>query len=122
MVTKSSTEAELYSLSHAASELIWWERLFKKLTLKLNTRPRLYCDNKQTLRVIREEAYKLHTRMRHVDVQQCWMREKYLKGELQVEWKPTSEIEADGFTKLLAPQRHKQFVEQVKLSQVNSQQ
>jgi hypothetical protein len=127
MVTKSSTEAELYGLSHAASELIWWERLFEKVALKINCKPTLYCDNLSTLRVVQEEGYKLHTRMRHVDVQQCWMREKYQKGELQVEWKPTTEIEADGFTKLLAPQRHKQYVKQVKLTQVklsrvNSQQ
>ena len=30
-VTKSSTEAELLALSHAATESIWWQRFFKEV-------------------------------------------------------------------------------------------
>lgn len=116
MVTKSSTEAELYSLSHACTELIWWSRLFVKINLKLRNKPTVLCDNRQTIRIITGDSYKLHTRMRHVDVQQCWMREKYQNKEIRVEWVGTNEIQVDGFTKILPQNKHYQYVEQLRLT------
>lgn len=117
-VTKSSTEAELYSISHAGSEMIWWNRLMQKLDLRLRHQDVLYCDNRQTLRILTSDSYRLHTKMRHVDVQQCWLKEQVLKGHVRVDWIGTNQIHADGFTKLLAPNRHIQFVEQLRLSHV----
>jgi len=71
MVTKSSTEAELYAISHAGTELLWWERIIKKLGLLLDYRPVLLCDNKQSIRIITQPGGKINTKMRHVDIQQC---------------------------------------------------
>jgi hypothetical protein len=51
-VTKSTTEAELLTLSLAGSELIWWKRLFKKVNFDLGIRPTLFCDNQQTVGII----------------------------------------------------------------------
>lgn len=114
-VTKSSTEAELYAISHTASELLWWERLFKQISLQLSTQTHLYCDNQQTLRIITQSGMRIDTKMRHVDVQQCWLREKYQEGSLRVKWIETNSMPADGFTKLLSPQNHQRFINQIRL-------
>ena len=114
-VTKSSTEAELLSLSHAGSEMIWWKRLFNQLRLQFDRTPVLYCDNLQTLRVIQKEAIKLNTKLRHVDIHQHWLRQAHQDGRLQFEWLETNDMPADGLTKLLPPQRHHEFVKQLNL-------
>jgi hypothetical protein len=44
-VTKSTTEAKLYALSRAASELIWWNNLFHQLNFKTGITLVIYCDN-----------------------------------------------------------------------------
>jgi hypothetical protein len=75
-VTTSSTEAELLSLSHAATQLIWWSRLFKQLGFKLGHKLKIYCDNKQTVDFMEKKTSKLKTRLRHVDIHQHWLRER----------------------------------------------
>jgi hypothetical protein len=44
-VTKLSTEAELLALSHAATELIWWQRFFKEVGFDTKEKQVIYCDN-----------------------------------------------------------------------------
>ena len=92
-VTKSSTDAELLALSHAGSEMVWWTRLFKYMQLTLNT-PTLYCDNLQTLRVVKSAAARAKTALRHVDIHQCWLRQEYERGHLNWEWIETSKMPA----------------------------
>src|SRR4051794_5750624 len=49
LVTRSTTEAELLSLSTVGAELQWWKRLFKGIRLDTQVEPTLYCDNLQTV-------------------------------------------------------------------------
>jgi len=44
-VTKSSTEAELLALLHAATESIWWQRFFKEVGFDTNEKQVINCDN-----------------------------------------------------------------------------
>ena len=44
-VKTSTTEAELYSLSHAAAQLYWWQRFFSQIKLDLGQEFKLFCDN-----------------------------------------------------------------------------
>lgn len=122
MVTKSSTEAELYAISHAGTELIWWERIIKRLGLLLDYRPVLLCDNKQSIRIITQPGGKINTKMRHVDVQQCWLRERHQSGDIAVDWIDSANMPADGFTKLLPINRHIAFLKQLKLRKIPEQQ
>jgi hypothetical protein len=114
-VTKSSTEAELLSLSHATSELLWWKRFFTEIRLKFDKEPAMYCDNRQTLRIIKKEAAKLDTKLRHVDIHQHWLRQEYEEGRIKFDWLPTKDMPADGLTKLLPPYKHEAFVRQLNL-------
>ena len=44
-VTRSTTEAELLSLSTAAVEIIWWQRFFKVISFNLEREFTILCDN-----------------------------------------------------------------------------
>ncbi|KAI1507080.1 hypothetical protein Ptr86124_013971, partial [Pyrenophora tritici-repentis] len=69
-VTKSTTEAELYALSHATSEFIWWNNLFDQLNFKTDITPVIYCDNKQTVGIVTKATERLQTKLKHVDIHQ----------------------------------------------------
>jgi hypothetical protein len=75
-VTKSTTEAELLALSLAGSEMAEWLRLFDGLALKLNEVPVIWCDNQQTVGIVTKKQEKLHTKLKHVDIHQNWVRQE----------------------------------------------
>lgn len=116
-VTTSSTEAELLALTVAAKEYIWWVRLFTNLNLDIKS-PIILYDNQQTLRLMKKETPKLATRLKHVDIHQCWLRQEVQEGRISVDWVESNKMIADGFTKILPSQRHKIFVEQMNLVNV----
>jgi hypothetical protein len=43
-------------------------RLFKALQFNLNRNTSIYCDNKQTIRLLTIETPKLETKLKHVDI------------------------------------------------------
>ena len=53
---------------------------------------------------------KFTTKLRHVDIHKHWLRQEVRKGTINIRWTPTAEILADGLTKALSAQRHKEFV------------
>jgi hypothetical protein len=75
-VTTSSTEAELLALSQTAKEAIFLSRLLQALIVQLNEPLTILCDNQQTLRLLNEESAKLTTKLRHVDIQNHWLRQE----------------------------------------------
>jgi hypothetical protein len=119
-VTKSTTEAELLSLSTAGSEMEWWQRFFKAIHFDPEFTPALWCDNQQTVLIATKTADKLQTKLKHVDVHHQWVRQEVAEGRLQVDWKATAEMPADGLTKILSRQRHANFVRQLGLSDLSS--
>ena len=73
------------------------------------------CDNRQTIRAFTTPAAKLTTKLRHVDIHRHWLRQEVQKGTITIQWTPTASILADGFTKALSPQKHKEFVKLIGL-------
>jgi hypothetical protein len=108
-VTTSTTEAELLSLQHTAAEAMALERLFKDISLDLQEPLKLYCDNLQTIRLVVNEGERINTRLRHVDIQNMWMKQEFKKGRFILEYLPTSEMPADGLTKNLSRQKFEHF-------------
>lgn len=117
-VTKSTTEAELLSLSRAGTEMVWWNRLFENLNLRLDTPPTLQCDNQQTLGIVTKDLPKLKTTLRHVDIHHHWLRQAHQDGSIEFEWVPTSAMAADGLTKALGGQAHCAFISRAGLATV----
>ena len=114
-VTTSSIEAELLGLSFAAKEAIATMRLFAGLRFHLDERLIIWCDNKQTIRLVAQELQRLRTALRHVDVHQCWVRQEAQRGTFSVEYIETTKMAADGMTKILPRAKFKAFVEQLGL-------
>ena len=118
-VTTSSTEAELLAISQMAKHFIWWKRFFDNLQFDIQQHPVIACDNQQTIWILTKETPKLQTALKHVDIHQSWLRQETQAGRITVHWVPTAEMVADGFTKILPPQRHQEFVRQLNLVDVN---
>jgi hypothetical protein len=114
-VIKSSTEAELVALSHAASESMRWQRLFTSIQLDLDEPHMLECDNVQTIRILTTRGPQLQTKLKHIDVHHLWLRQQVQRKDINIKWTPTASMIADGFTKALDHQKHEKFVEQLGL-------
>jgi hypothetical protein len=118
-VTRSTTEAELYALSAAGVESQYWDRFCRNIGFTLHTKKALWCDNAQTVRLVEGDADRIQTKLRHVDIHQMWLRQEVDAGRITVEWKPTADMPADGFTKLLARQKHENFIRQLGLKDIH---
>jgi hypothetical protein len=114
-VTTSSTEAELLALSQTAKEAIYLSRLLCALTVQLDEPLTIQCDNLQTIRLLVQEAAKLQTKLRHVDIHSHWLRQEVQRKTIQLQWQATSKMVADGLTKPLRKVLFRNFIEMVGL-------
>jgi hypothetical protein len=90
-------------------------RLLEDLDTDVQTRPILiYCDNTQTIRLLTEEIAKLTTKLRQVDIHHRWLRQEVSCVEI-VKYIQSSDMIADGFTKVLPLNKWKQFLKQINL-------
>lgn len=101
-VSRSSTEAEYRQLAYTAAELSWLRSLFKDLGIILPP-PTLRCDNISSLALASNPIF--HARTKHLEVDYHYVREKVIRGELQVRYISTVDQVADIFTKGLSRQR-----------------
>ena len=119
-VTTSTTEAELLSLSNTARETIALYRLFEQIQFDPEQQPRILCDNQQTVGLIQKERPQLTSKLKHVDIHNLWLRQVHLDGKVAVQWVPTTNMPADGFTKPLSAEKHSHFVRQLGLVDIAS--
>ena len=61
------------------------------------------------------EIPRVETKLRHIDIAQCWLRQEVKNGHIHVGFVPTARMIADGLTKLLPPQKHAIFIKQLGL-------
>ena len=112
-VTTSTTEAELLALEHRVKEGFALERLFRDIQLGLNCGLKFHCDNTQRIRLVVEDNARLKTRLRHVNIQNMWLKQEYRKSRLA-----TAEMPADGLTKALPRQKFDPFVRHLGLVEI----
>lgn len=109
-ITTSTTEAELLAISHAAKQLYWIKRLFSFIEFDIDQPETLNCDNKQTVDLLNREKSVFQTKLRHVDINQLWIRQEVQAKRLSVQWVNTTDMPADGLTKCLPNQKHTAFI------------
>jgi hypothetical protein len=97
--SKSSTEAELIALSDYSSQLIWTRDFLHNQGLSMNPAV-IYQDNKSTIALI-ERGRPSAELSRHINIRYFFVKDRIEQGELQLEYKPTSEMAADILTKPL---------------------
>jgi hypothetical protein len=89
-------------VERTAKEVMALQRFFKELMLDVGAPWNIFCDNQQTIRLIVGENQRISTKLRHVDIQNMWLRQEYKKGSFQVTYLPTNDMPADGLTKNLS--------------------
>jgi len=117
-VTTSTTEAELLALTNAGKAALATLRLLKGVRLAMDQPLAVKCDNQQTIRLVNSQLPRIRTALRHVDIHQCWARERVQEHDFEVQYIPTSEMKADGLTKTLNRLQFKTFVRQLGLCEV----
>lgn len=106
IVTTSTAEAEYVAASDAVKESQWLRKVVS--TLKEDSSPvRLGEDNQACLAIAGNTTSSPNTK--HVDVRLHHVKDAVAKGEVILEYVPTGEMPADGFTKALARPAFKAF-------------
>ena len=98
-VSLSSTEAEYIAASEMAREIIWLRRLCQDIGIK-QTKPTIISIDNQTAISMATEDGNLNRR-KHIDTKHHHIKEKIEDQIVELKWIPTSENEADIFTKPL---------------------
>ena len=118
-VTTSTTEAELLGLSDAARSLQWSKRFISRIQFTPDHPLSIRCDNRQTVDLLTSEQAKIDTKLRHIDIHGHWLRQEVREGRIKVIWVPTSQMVADGLTKLLPRQKHEHFVRMLRMTDIS---
>ena len=115
-IALSNAEAEYIAASEAAKEALY-------LRLTLNT---FFLMEKQIQTVILKEDNEsciligsnpeLHQRTKHIDMRYHFLRDHIKKGDIALEWTPTTDQLANGLTKPLAAAAFNRFVRGIKLT------
>jgi hypothetical protein len=111
-VVDSTTEAELYAMSAAAKQAIWWQRFYSSLPhalcpeIKESDRPTVLNDNLQTLRALKLHDSRFRTRLRHVDIKRSWIKQQVQNQSISVKHISTTSNLADAMTRIYAGNRY----------------
>ena len=121
-VATSTTDAELLSLSARSKGLLALERLIHQVGLQLPSEVthHVRCDNAQTVGIVNKNGLKINTNLRHVDIQQHWLREAQKEKKIKVSWISTEEMIADGLTKAFGSEKQETFRKALKMVPLSS--
>lgn len=114
-VALSTCEAEYFAMSIAAQEVVWKRKVMSEIGLIMKGPTLLHSDNESAISWA--GADKLPSkRAKHIDVRVHIVRDLVEKKELQVEYIPTEENDADMLTKLLGRGKLKEVMDRICLS------
>ena len=90
--------------------------MLKELDVKLNhDNMIIQCNNLQTLHLMTAEIDKLSMKLKHIDVQNHWLCQKYEQDHITVCYINSKSMIADRLMKALSLDSHRQFIEQMNL-------
>lgn len=98
VVSLSTTESEYIALGHGAKEVVWLQRMLKKLFVKCDC-IQINGDNTSAIKLASNPEF--HKRTKHIDVQYHFIREINEKGTVTLKYIKSEEQLADIFTKPL---------------------
>jgi Reverse transcriptase (RNA-dependent DNA polymerase)/Pol polyprotein, beta-barrel domain len=118
IITGSTTEAELLALANTTKEAFQLFRIFRDMQYNPDAQLKVFCDNQQALRLVKNPSLRLQTALKHVDVPHLWLRQEVQAGHVFTEYLPTSDMPADGLTKALPRGRLEVFRRQLGLTDI----
>jgi len=98
--TKSSTEAELVAVDDALPQIIWAKNFLTAQGFAVTDNV-VFQDNQSTILLERNGRRSSGKRTRHIDIRYFTVTDRITRGEMRVEYCPTSDMLADLFTKPL---------------------
>ena len=98
-VARSSTEAEYRAIATTTAEIAWIQSLLRELGISLSGPPLISCDNIGATFYCANPV--LHSRMKHIDIDFQFVRDRVNSGLLQVSHVSTVDQLADALTKPL---------------------
>jgi hypothetical protein len=107
-------EAKFLSMLHVNKKLIWWIHLFQKLKFDSNQKIMIYNDNFQTIRFFISKILKIETKLRHVDIAQCWLKQSVQNDYFSMNYLFIAKIITNELTKILSSQKHRKFINQLR--------
>jgi hypothetical protein len=103
-------EAKFLSMLHADKKFIWWIHLFQKLKFDSNQKIMIYNDNLQTICLFISEIFKIETKLRHVDIAQCWLKQSIQSDYFSMNYLFIAKMITNELTKILSSQKHREFI------------
>ena len=97
----------------AAREIYWLRSFLTKMGASEPGATRLWLDNMSTIAITKNNKFHAHTK--HIDIRHHFIREAVEQGTIGVEYVPTGENVADGFTKPLPRPAFETFVRELAL-------
>lgn len=107
VVSRSSAEAEYRSLANCVAELLWLQQLLKEVGISSSKLPVIWCDNSAAVSVAENPTQ--NAKMKHVEIDHQFVREKIHAGLLQVNFIPSEQQIADVLTKPITPKMFSAF-------------
>lgn len=106
-MSRSSTKSEYKALANATAEIIWIQTLLEELSVPSPPMARLWYDNLGAKYLSSNPVF--HARTKHIEVDYHFVRERVQRKLLEVEFAPTGDQVADGFTKALSVRQLENF-------------
>ena len=120
VVATSTTYAEYMTLSSAAKEAMWLQKLLSQLsygdkdTLEAAKPMLIYGDNTASLKLAGPDN-RNSNKTKNFDITHHFVRERIATGNIKTEYVKTDDMIADGLTKALEPDKFATFVKQLGL-------
>jgi hypothetical protein len=100
IVATSTTEAEFIAAAIGVQEALWARELMADITGSIMPFD-YYGDNEATLSLIKNLTAGVSGRSKHIDVKYKFLRDRYVRGDINVQYVPTTEQLADCLTKAM---------------------
>ena len=114
VVAQSTVEAEYMALAEAMKQAIWIRHLLYTVNGEGQRSSLLiYEDNQGSIKLATNPRD--HARTKHIMVRYHALRDAVARGDVQIEYKPTGEMVADGLTKPLTPESMKKFLDGLRM-------
>jgi hypothetical protein len=95
---------------------MWIQILLTEIGIQSSAQAKLWCDNLGVKYLTSNPV--LHGRMKHIEVDYHFVRERVAKKLLQIEFVPTGDQIADGFTKALPVRQMENFKHDLNLARL----
>lgn len=114
-VMPSTTETEHHAIGKGMQVLLWIRNLLQEL--RIPAKFTVKSDNLGAVKLTKNPEF--HQRNGHIPLDEHFVRDQISSGRIQIEWVPTQEQKADGFTKPLNGPRHRAMMEGFRLKELS---